>query len=139
MQPSTKYQLVVRGEHGKYTRGDCAVYDLRAQTEEDAEKEAKRFLYADPTKWEAKRKKDWRGNQVIVVDLDPGDEIRMHDDILLDGRDEPVHAAWIVEVRGHFDIKGLQQEIEDFKESKRPELENDPEYQKFLELQKKFG
>lgn len=139
MENSTKYQLIAKGERHKHGFGNCRVYDLEAQTHEEAEKEARILLYGDSKKWRVSWHKRWQQERVVRVDLDPGDNIRLHTDILLDGEYCEVQNAWIVEVREHFDIPTLRQEIDDFRETNRHKLEGDPEYQEYLKLKSKFG
>ncbi len=154
----SKYQLVVRGQGGKYSSEDCCVYDLEAQTREEAAEEAKVHLYGHRDQWKVepvknKHRRDEkiiRGPRGIVrwttvkdglsVQLDPNGAISGNNGSFY-VEAEGVAAAWLVETHGHFDIEGLRQEIVDFRESKRDGVEKDlAEYEaRFAELKKEYG
>ena len=133
------YQLIVRGEYGKYTRGNCAVYDLSSTTLEEAVEESKRRLYGDRSQWKVEWGRRFSGeNREPVLQLDPEDSIRMTGNILFEDEEEVV-AAWVVESHHVIDLGALRKEMSDFKDAGAEKLGEDPEYQQYLALKKKFG
>jgi hypothetical protein len=136
-----KYQLIVQGESGKYTRGDCATIDLDGTTIQEARESARILLVGDKTKWDARWGKDWRGDMVLQVSLDLDDALDLYYGVLLepDREREVVHKAWIVEVTEFVDTDALRTEVAQWKAQQQATLQQDPEYLEYLRLKKRFG
>ena len=133
------FQLIVRGQSGKHTRGDCVAIDLTADTRVAAIAEARILLIGDPAKWEAKWHRSVYGDKLdLEVWLDPDGEA--YYGVLLHPRaDEQVCAAWIVQTDVAFSIDDLKGEIETWIEAQRKTMQQDPEYVEYMRLKSKFG
>lgn len=136
-----KFQLIVRGESGKYTRGDCAVIDIDGDTLDEARAAARVHLVGDRKLWQAGWRKDYNDEMKLVVWLNPDDALDLYHGVLLrpDREAEVVHEAWIVEVGEHVDVDTLRNEVRDWKVEQKRTLEQDPEYQQYIALKRKFG
>jgi hypothetical protein len=136
-----KFQLIVKGESGKYTRGDCAVIDLDGDTIEEARASARLQLVGDRTLWQAGWRKNYDNEMELVVWLNPDDALDLYHGVLLnpDRETEVVHQAWIVQVAEHVGLDTLRNEVRDWTVEQRQTLQADPEYQEYMRLKRKFG
>lgn len=132
-----KFQLIVQGERGKYTRGDSLVIDLQGDTLEEAKKDAERQLVGEHSWWTSAWLNDYTGHMKLHVWLDGED--RLEHAPLLDEYAEHVYVAWIVTVAETVDLDALRTEIAAWTEQQRIAKTQDPDYQEYLRLQKKFG
>lgn len=132
-----EFQLIVKGESGKYTDGDSKIIDMDATTIEEAREEAKIRLGGDPSMWEGSF---GRNDNEFRVYLDPADEFYMKYDhcVVLD-RDEHVYSAHIVEVHDTVDIKELQDKIRDFTVEEKRRMERERDEAELKRLQQKLA
>jgi hypothetical protein len=145
-----KYELIIRGERGKYTRGDCMVIDLAGDTLDEALKSAELQLVGDRKSWRA----GWSDSfnfgppeqlqlvgahgKKLRVWLNPDGEVDLSHGVLLEG-EEAVQEAWIVEVMGSVNLVKLREEIQKWTLQQYKALEQDSEYQEYVRLKQKFG
>ena len=139
----SKYQLIVRGERGRHVRGDCAVINLKAESLEGAQEEARLNMVGDRSMWLAKMQKDHSGKLVMNVWLHPDDALydrmELPCGVIFDHQDEVVFEAWIVQVATLVPLDSLKKEIANWKDEQKELLEQDPEYQEYLRLKNRFG
>lgn len=133
---SKLFQLIVKGESGKYAAGDSQVIDLNATTIDGAREEAKIRLGGDPSMW----KGSWTAGGQFYLCLD-GDDAFYHryGHSTLLGRDARVYSASVVEVHEIVELKPLRDAIRDFTVEEKRRKERERDEADLERLQKKLG
>jgi len=130
------YQLIVQREYFKNQQKTYAI-DLEGDTIEEARAHAKQLLCGNL------ETRSFRVDApALKMSLDPEGTIDPYYGFLMGPRNHciPITSATIVEVTGEaLDINAMQQEIDNFYDAERQRLISSKEYQKYLELQKKYG
>jgi len=114
------YQLIVKGEQGKYVLGDSSVVDLPAETLEEAKEQAKEVLYGFPSKWGVSLQHNGRirfyldGYDDVYNKYEAGPFLSEH---------QRVYSATLVKVEEVVDLEPLRNEISEAKARLTKEVE----------------
>lgn len=131
------FYLVVRGESGKYTRGDCVVIDLNCKDIETARERAEFNLIGDPDRWEGSL--SGRGLHTGELSFIPYFSNASGDYGAMLDRGEEVHEAFIVEAIEPINIDALRKRMSAWGEKEETRLRKNLRRAKYEELKREFG